>query len=99
MSEFSATIKQACKENVEQNEDSNQCTNSHHDIHLKNHASNSMSHIQYSDQISFDTWSYSLTHESEHEWVKNDMLKLQEWADQETSQNAKQISTSHNQHI
>ena len=55
MSELSATMRQAHKEDAEQNEDSNQCASSHHDIHLKSHASNSMSHIQHSDQISLDT--------------------------------------------
>ena len=55
INEFSIMMRQACKKNAEQNENSNQCANSHHDIHLKSHASNSMSHIQHSDQISLDT--------------------------------------------
>ena len=55
MSEFSATMRQACKENTEQNENSNQHASSHHSIHLKSHASNNMSHIQHNDQISLDT--------------------------------------------
>ena len=67
MSELSATMKQAHKEDAEQNEDSNQHASSYHDIHLKSHASNSMSHIQCSDQISLDTQSCNLTHEFEHE--------------------------------
>ena len=49
MSEFSAMIKQAHKEDAEQNEDSNQYASSHHDIHLRSHASNSTSYIQCSD--------------------------------------------------
>ena len=54
MSELSVMMKQAHKKNTEQNKNSNQCTSSHHDIHLKNHVSNSMSHIQYNNQISLD---------------------------------------------
>ena len=96
MSEFSVTIKQAHKENAEQNEDSNQHTNSHHSIHLKNHTSNSMSYIQHSDQISFDTQSHSLTHRLECEQIRNDISELQEQTDQEISQNAKQMSTNYN---
>ena len=78
MSELSAIIRQACKKNAEQNEDSNQHASLHHDIHLKSHASNSASHIQCSDQINLDIQSHSLTHESECEQIRNDMLKLQE---------------------
>ena len=54
MNEFSVTIRQAHKKNAEQNENSNQHVSLHYDIHLKSHASNSMSYIQHSDQISFD---------------------------------------------
>ena len=61
MSEFSATMRQACKKNAEQNENSNQHANSYHDIHLKSHASNSMSHIQHSNQISFDVLSSAVS--------------------------------------
>ena len=65
MSELSAMMRQACKEDAEQNKDSNQHTNSHHNIHLKSHTSNSISHIQHSDQINLDTQSHSLAHELE----------------------------------
>ena len=99
MSKFSAMMRQAHKENAEQNEDSNQHTSSHHDIHLKSHVSNSVSYIQCSNQINLDTQNCSLTHRSECEWIRNDTLKLQEQTDQKTSQDAKQISISHNQHI
>ena len=78
MSEFSAMIRQAYKENAEQNENLNQYTNSHHSIYLKSHASNSMSHIQHSDQISLDTQNHSLIHRLEHEWVENNISELQE---------------------
>ena len=94
MNEFSAIMRWAHKENAEQNEDSNQHASLHHDIHLKSHASNSVSHIQCSDQISLDIWSCSLTHRSEHKQIENDTLKLQEWTDQETSQDTKQIFMS-----
>ena len=55
MSEFSAMMRWACKENAEQNEDLNQHASSHHDIHLKSHASNNILYIQCSDQINLDT--------------------------------------------
>ena len=99
MSEFSATMRQAHKENAEQNEDSNQHASSHHSIHLKSHTSNSISYIQHNDQISFDTWSHSLTHRSECEQIRNDTSELQEWVNQEINQNAKQIFMSCNQYI
>ena len=69
MSKFSATMRQAHKENAEQNEDSNQHASSHHDIHLRSHTDNSVSHIQYSDQISLDTQNHNLTHKSEYEQI------------------------------
>src|SRR5204862_7347714 len=78
MNELSVMMRQAHKKDAEQNEDSNQCANSHHDIHLKSHTSNSMSHIQCSDQISLDTQSHSLTHRSECEQIRNNILKIQE---------------------
>ena len=96
MSEFSATIRQACKEDAEQNKDSNQHASLHHDIHLKSHASNSVSHIQHSDQISLGTQNCSLTHRPEHEQIENNTSKLQEQINQETSQNAKQMFMNHN---
>ena len=96
MSEFSVTMRWACKENAEQNENSNQCASSYHDIHLKSHASNSMSHIQCSDQINLDTQSHNLTHRFECEQIRNDMSELQEQTNQKTSQDAKQIFMSCN---
>ena len=54
MNEFSVMMRQACKKNAEQNENSNQHASLHHNIHLKSHVNNSMLHIQYSNQISFD---------------------------------------------
>ena len=81
MSKFSVIMRWACKENAEQNKNLNQHASSHHSIHLKSHASNSTSHIQCSDQISFDTWNHNLIHEFRHEWVENNMLKLQEQVD------------------
>ena len=67
MSEFSAMMKQAHKEDAEQNEDSNQCASSYYSIHLRSHTDNSTLYIQYSDQISLDAQSCSLIHRSEHE--------------------------------
>ena len=96
MSELSIMMKQACKKNAEQNKNSNQCANLHHDIHLKSHASNSMSHIQCSDQINLDTQSHNLTHRFECEQIRNDMSELQEQTNQKTSQDAKQIFMSCN---
>ena len=81
MSELSVIMKWACKKNAEQNENSNQCASSHYNIHLKSHISNSVLHIQHSNQISLDTWSHNLTHEFRCEQVRNNTLKLQEWAD------------------
>ena len=96
MSELLIMMRWACKKNAKQNKNSNQHASSHYDIHLKNHISNNVSHIQCSDQISLNTWNCSLTHRSECEQIENDMLKLQEQTDQETSQNTKQIFTSCN---
>ena len=89
MSEFSAIMKQAHKEDAEQNEDSNQYASSYYDIHLKSHASNSVSHIQHSDQINLDTWSCSLTHRSECKQIRNNTSELQEQTDQKISQDTK----------
>ena len=96
MSKFSITMRWAHKKNTEQNKNSNQHASLHHSIHLRSYTSNSVSHIQCSDQISFDTWSCSLTHRSGREQVRNDMSELQEQADQKTSQNAKQMFMSYN---
>ena len=82
------------KEDAEQNEDSNQHASLHHSIHLGSHASNSAPHIQHSDQTSLGAWSRSLAHGPGCERVRNNTLKLQEWAGQETSQDAKQMSIS-----
>ena len=76
INKLSIIMKWAYKKNAEQNKNSNQHASSHYDIHLKSHASNNVSYIQHSDQISFDTQNHNLTHRFRCKQIRNDTLKL-----------------------